>query len=105
MASTLTPLDQACLLVGRFALHFSAIESELNEAIRKLFELSPDSADTVCANIDFYKKLKIVNSALIDQDTEGNRRNSITALFNVSIRSGPRPAYSGGRGSNLAFAL
>jgi hypothetical protein len=37
MASTLTPLDQACLLVGRFALHFSAIESELNEAIRKLF--------------------------------------------------------------------
>jgi hypothetical protein len=23
----------------------------------------------------------------------------------VSIRSGPRPAYSGGRGSNLAFAL
>lgn len=81
MAPNLTPLDQACLLVGRFALHFSGIESELNEAIRKLFELSPDSADTVCANIDFYKKFKIVNSALIDQDTEGNRRNSITALF------------------------
>ena len=49
-------LDRADLLVGRFFRLFGAIEAELNEAIRKLFELSSDSAETVCANIDFLEK-------------------------------------------------
>src|SRR6478752_808724 len=75
------PLDRACLLVGRFLLHFSKIEAELNEAIRKLFELNPDSADTVCANIDFSKKINIVKSALIDQSTDGSQIENIKKLF------------------------
>jgi len=78
-----TPLDRACLLVGRFLLHFSKIEAELNDALRKLFELNPDSADTVCANIDFFKKIYIVRSALIDQNADGSQAKSIDKLFGL----------------------
>jgi len=62
-------------------LHFSKIEAELNEAIRKLFELNPDSADTVCANIDFFKKINIVRSALTDQNADGSQAENIKKLF------------------------
>jgi hypothetical protein len=61
MANESTPIDRADLLVGRFFRLFGAIEAELNEAIRKLFELPPASAETVCANIDFFKKMHIVS--------------------------------------------
>jgi hypothetical protein len=80
-ASEHTPLDRACLLVGRFLLHFSAIETELNEALRKLFELNPDSSDTVCANIEFFTKVNIVRSALTDQDADGARTKQIKDIF------------------------
>src|SRR5437899_1768574 len=76
-----TPLDRACLLVGRFFLHFSKIEAELNDALRKLFELNPDSADTVCANIDFFKKINIVRSALTDQNADGSQATNLEKLF------------------------
>src|SRR5205085_459326 len=76
-----TPLDRACLLVGRFLLHFSKIEAELNEAIQKLFELNPESADTVCANIDFFNKTNIVRSALTDQNADGSQAANIKELF------------------------
>ena len=76
-----TPLDRACLLVGRFLLHFSAIDAELNEALRRLFELNPDSSDTVCANIDFFRKIYIVRSALTDQDADGARAKQIKDIF------------------------
>jgi hypothetical protein len=76
-----TPTDQACLLVGRFLFHFSDIEAELNDALRKLFELHPDSADTVCANIDFFRKVHIVRSALTDQDVDGAQAQQIKAMF------------------------
>lgn len=74
-------LDRADLLVGRFFRFFGAIEAELNEAIRKLFELPPNSAGTVCANIDFFKKLNIVRSALTDQDADGKHKEKIKELF------------------------
>lgn len=81
-----TPTDQACLLVGRFLFHFSNIEAELNDALRKLFELHPDSADTVCANIDFFRKVHIVRSALTDQDTDGARTQQIKEVFKKVAR-------------------
>jgi hypothetical protein len=81
MASECTPLDRADLLVGRFFRHFGAIEAELNDAIRKLFELSPESAETVCANINFFKKIDIVRSALTDQDADGKHKGDIKKLF------------------------
>jgi hypothetical protein len=74
-------LDRADLLVGRYFRLFGAIEAELNEAIRKLFELPPNSAGTVCANIDFFKKLNIVRSALTDQDADGTHKEKIKTLF------------------------
>src|SRR5882672_4466171 len=74
-------LDRADLLVGRFFRFFGAIEAELNEAIRKLFELPPKSAETVCANIDFFKKLNIVRSALTDRDSNGEHKEKIKELF------------------------
>ncbi len=73
-------LDRADVLVGRFFRLFGAIELELNEAIRKLFELSNDSAETICANLEFFKKVNIVRSALSDQDKEGKRKE-IDKLF------------------------
>jgi hypothetical protein len=68
-------------LVGRFLLHFSSIEGELNEALRKLFELTTDSADIVCANIDFFKKMQVVRSALTDQNADAAHQTSIDKLF------------------------
>jgi hypothetical protein len=84
-ASEYTPLDRADLLVGRFFRHFGTIEAELNDAIRKLFELSPESAETVCANIDFYRKVHIVRSALTDQDADGKHKKSINPARFVSL--------------------
>src|ERR1700704_1368893 len=81
MADDCTPLDRACLLVGRFFHHFGAIEVELNDALRKLFELPPNSADTVCANIDFFKKVNVVTSALIDQNKDQSKAKEIKDLF------------------------
>ena len=81
MPNDITKLDRADLLVGRFFRLFGAIETELNVAIRKLFELPPNSAETVCANIDFLRKLSIVSSALNDQDVGGKHKNRIKKLF------------------------
>jgi hypothetical protein len=53
--------------VGRFQYHFSRIERALNLCIAKLFDLSEISADIVCANIDFVKKVYIVRSQVIVQ--------------------------------------
>jgi hypothetical protein len=74
-------IDRADLLVGRFFRLFGAIEDVLDEAIRKLFELTPDNADVVCANIDFFRKLSIVRSSLSDQDKDGQHAAQIKALF------------------------
>jgi hypothetical protein len=78
---TTTSDDRADMLVGRFFRHFGAIELELNVAIRKLFELSPDSAETICANLDFFKKLHIVRSALIDQNKDARKQSDVDKLF------------------------
>jgi hypothetical protein len=78
---TADSLDRADLLVGRFFRLLGAIEMELNDAIRKLFELPPNSAETVCANIDFFKKMNIVRSALHDQDVEDKHKDEIKKLF------------------------
>jgi hypothetical protein len=46
-----------------------------------LFELPTDSAETVCANIDLFKKLNIVRSALNDQDVDKGHEKQICRLF------------------------
>lgn len=83
MVSDGTPLDRACLLVGRFFHDFGGIEVQLNEALRKLFELNPNSAETICATITFFNKIDIVKSALIDQDKNQAKTPEIRALFSA----------------------
>jgi hypothetical protein len=83
MVSDGTPLDRACLLVGRFFHDFGGIEVQLNEALRKLFELNPDSAETICSTITFFNKLDIVKSALIDQDKDQSKTQEIKTLFSA----------------------
>jgi hypothetical protein len=86
MVSDGTPLDRACLLVGRFFHDFGGIEVQLNEALRKLFELSPNSAETICSTITFFNKMDIVKSALIDQDKARKKTHAIKTLFGAIAR-------------------
>jgi uncharacterized coiled-coil DUF342 family protein len=58
----------------------------LNEAVRKLFELRPDSVETVCANVDFFRKIKIVRSALTAQISRANIKKQIRKIFNRIAR-------------------
>jgi hypothetical protein len=86
MVSDCTPLERACLLVGRFFHDFGGIEVQLNEALRKLFELNPDSAETICSNITFFNKMHIVRSALTDQDKDRSKTQEIKTLFGAIAR-------------------
>jgi hypothetical protein len=67
------PIARACELVGRFAYHFSRLEEQLNSAIIRLFKLDETTADIITANIDFARKLNIVQSALNEQNASRER--------------------------------
>jgi len=64
MAEDAEPLTRACELVGRFLYHFSRVEQQLDLAITKLFKLDPEYAPIVTANIDFSRKVNIVQTAV-----------------------------------------
>jgi hypothetical protein len=61
------PLSVACELVGRFQYHFSKIETSINQGIAKLLNLNDIARDIVCANLDFVKKLNIIQTAIAYQ--------------------------------------
>ncbi len=63
-------LSRACELVGRFLYHFSRVEMQLNEAIIKLFKLDPEAGAIITANIEFFKKLYIVQCAVSYQESK-----------------------------------
>jgi 3-methyladenine DNA glycosylase/8-oxoguanine DNA glycosylase len=65
------PLARACELVGRFVYYFSRVEQQLDAAITKLFKLDPAYAPIVTANLDFYKKLQVVQCAVDLQTKAG----------------------------------
>jgi hypothetical protein len=56
------PLGPACELVGRFLYHFAGVEQRLDAAIAKLFELTDDAADILTANIDFSRKINLIET-------------------------------------------
>ena len=64
------PLAAACELVGRFLFHFSRVEREMDATIAKLFELEKNSADIITANIDFNKKIYLLQSVIAVQAHE-----------------------------------
>jgi hypothetical protein len=67
------PIARACELVGRFAYHFSRLEEQLNSAIIRLFKLDETTADIITANIDFARKLNIVQSAVNEQNARADQ--------------------------------
>jgi hypothetical protein len=56
--------DRACLAVGRFFLHWAALESKMNSVIGQLFELETDSCLIITANLKFIDKLYTIGTAL-----------------------------------------
>jgi hypothetical protein len=78
--------ERACELVGRFLYYFSKLEAELNSAIMTLFKLDADSSDIVTANIDFFRKLSIIGSAVRAQNASRDQewlRNEIDETFSA----------------------
>lgn len=54
---------KACQRVGEFLYHFALLEREMDEGIAKLLELPGGVVDIVTANMDFFRKLKVLFSA------------------------------------------
>jgi hypothetical protein len=60
--------ERACELVGRFAFYFARLEAQLSSAMATLFKLDDPSVDILAANVDFARKLSIVQSAVREQN-------------------------------------
>lgn len=58
------PLDYACMLVGRYQYNFAQLEAVLDFGISKLIGLNENAREIVCANIDFTKKIRIIDAAV-----------------------------------------
>jgi hypothetical protein len=61
------PLSIACERVGRFLYDFSLLEQGLDDAIIKLFELKTNPGAILTANIDFSRKVSLVQSIAVLQ--------------------------------------
>jgi hypothetical protein len=88
------PLGAACELVGRFLFHFAGVERRIDAAIAKLFELTDEAADILTANIDFNRKLNLIET-IVDQQASGKPkkwRSDATLLLNTikQINNPPR---------------
>jgi hypothetical protein len=68
------PLGAACELVGRFLYHSAGVERRIDAAIAKLFELSEAAADILTANIDFNRKLNLIETIVDDQASDKPRK-------------------------------
>jgi hypothetical protein len=100
------PLQQACLLVGRFQYHFARIEQKIDQALIKLLELDEKGASIVTGSIDFAKKLNLVRTsaymqATNDKDKQFADRTCIDVFkINVDrrviVHSSFEPASGGG---------
>jgi hypothetical protein len=78
------PLARACELVGRFLYSFSRLEAKLDAAIAKLLKLDNVSASIVAANLDFVRKLNIVQTAVQEQNASPGEKwltNEIEQVF------------------------
>jgi hypothetical protein len=59
--------DDACRLVGKFLYCFGRMERALDSAIAKVLELDDVKLSVVVANLDFAKKIAIVQAAIVEQ--------------------------------------
>src|SRR5260370_20071002 len=58
------PLSLACERVGRFLYYFSRVEMQLDDAITQVLKLDPEIAPIVTWNLDFSRKVNIVQCAV-----------------------------------------
>jgi len=79
------PLSAACELVGRFLYHFAAVEQRIDAAVAKLFELTDDGADILTANIDFSRKINLIETMVHLQasDKAPEWQKNATSLLNA----------------------
>jgi hypothetical protein len=88
------PLGTACELVGRFLYHFAGVERRIDAAIAKLFELTDEAAAILTANIDFNRKLNLIETIVDEQASEKPKkwRSDATVLLNAirRVNSPPR---------------
>jgi hypothetical protein len=67
LMSEATPEEKAfqaaCQQVGEFLYHFALLEREIDEGIGKLLALKGGVIDIVTANMEFFRKLKVLFSA------------------------------------------
>jgi hypothetical protein len=82
-------LKEACFRVGHFLYHFALLEEQINRAMGKLFDFDNISSKILCTNIDFLKKLHIVQTCIIEQFSDKNGRQidrkrdkGYTSVFN-----------------------
>jgi hypothetical protein len=82
------PLGAACELVGRFLYHFAGVERRIDAAIAKLFELTEEATDILTANIDFNRKLNLIETIVDEQASEKPKkwRADATDLLNAIRR-------------------
>ena len=64
----LDPLQQACLLVGRFQYHFARIEQKIDRGVIKLLDLDK-AGPIVTGSVDFAKKLNLLWAVAYEQAT------------------------------------
>jgi hypothetical protein len=88
------PLDAACQQVGRFLFYFAQVEIGIDAALAKLLELKEGPAEIVTANIEFNRKLNILQS-VVEAQSAGNaatwKPEADTLISNIrSINSPPR---------------
>jgi hypothetical protein len=75
----------ACKYLGRFLYEFAQMEIALNEAISKLFDLSPDNARIVSENIEIGRKVDIVHSIVLAQSGSNGKdlTKKAASVFNA----------------------
>jgi DNA primase large subunit len=74
-------LERACAQVGRFLYHFAHLENQIDAALAKLFELDTNSANTITASVDFFKRFNFVLTATLQQISEKKERDRVRKIL------------------------
>lgn len=103
-------LSHACQQVGRFLYNFALLEEEMNLVIGQVLDTEEDLTDILAANLDFFRKIKIIRSAVASQPNWANKKkdkaNKIAAKIishNNDRRIVAHSAFSAGTKGKVVF--
>jgi hypothetical protein len=74
-------LDRACAQVGLFMHYFANLEDQIDDALAKLLELKPDTANWVHYNMAFSKRFSFVFNVTLDQITDPTDRKGVEEIL------------------------